>query len=368
MIRRTAILLGLLALAPAGALRAQFGTQLQEDVRRENTRRGTRGANFLEIGIGARAGALAGAVTADVRGVSALYWNTAGIAHAARGRIGATITQLYEGFDMTLGQVGGILPVGNGAAGVSLTFFSSGEIERTTIDYPQGNDPLFGKTFTYTGTAVSLHYARLITDRLAVGGAVRYAQEGFEGAAASYVGIDVGTQFQTGIYGTTIGAAITNVGSEGRFEGTALRNRLVPGQGIPTGANVVDVERTTQPFAMPTTFRFSVMADLVGGADALIAPNPQHQVRLLTDISDGISTPIQGSIAAEYSYREILYLRGGKRFYNEGSRAPWSDSHGLAGGVGLVLPLGRSRLTLDYAYQPWGLLNNVQILSVEFAY
>ena len=43
-------------------------------------RQGTRGANFLHIGIGARGGAMAGAVGSSVAGPTAWFWNPAGAA------------------------------------------------------------------------------------------------------------------------------------------------------------------------------------------------------------------------------------------------------------------------------------------------
>jgi hypothetical protein len=360
-------LTALLAFGVAAPALAQIpANPLIEDVSAGNQRYGTRGAAFLEIGLGARASALAGSVTADVEGIPALYWNTAGIARHESARFGFTHSGLFEGFDLSIGQIAGILPMGGGAVGLSLTFFSSGEIERTTVDYPEGGDPLRGEFFHYRATAASLHYARPVTDRLALGGAVRYAQEGFEGASANFAGLDIGTQFATGLYGVVLGAAISNIGTDGQFRGTAMRYRLT--EGIPTGASVVDLQATASQAAMPMSFRFSIATDLLGGADALIRPDPQHNLRLLGGVSDAIGSNIQGTVGVEYGFRELVFLRGGKRFLNEGEVAPWGGDAGLGVGGGLRLPLGRSRLTFDYAYQPWGELNSLQMFSLEFAF
>jgi hypothetical protein len=344
---------------------AQTGTPLPEDITRDKTRAGTRGANFLEIGVGARAQSLAGAITSDVSGISALYWNTAGIARAEQAMIGFSLSPLFEGFDMQFGHAGGILPLGAGAIGLSITYLSSGEMDRTDASYPEGGNPIRPGTFSYNGTAVSLHYGRLLTDRLALGGALRYAQEGFDGASANYVGVDIGTQFRTGLFGTTLGAAISNVGTEGRFTGTALRHRTTTG--IPDAAGVTDVQRTATAFAMPTVFRFSVTTDILGAADAVVGPHALHTLKLFGDVSDATTAPIQSAIAAEYGFRELVFARAGYRFHND-PRAAWEGSHGLSLGAGLAVPLGESRLSFDYAYQPWGVLNNVQIFSLEFSF
>lgn len=338
-------------------------TDLQPDRSEENTRRGTRGATFLQLGVDARAAALAGAVTADVRGIPAMYWNTAGIGHNEQGALGFSVNELYGDFDIRLGHGGAILPVGAGALGLSITYLTSGDIERTTTFFPAGDDPIAGETFTYTGVAASLHYGRMLTDRLALGGAVRYATEGIEGARATFVGVDLGTQFETGLYGTTIGASLTNIGTEGRFEGQALQVRLF--EGIQTGQTAVEVMPLASEFAMPTMFRFSVATSVLGSATSLAGPNPTHNVTFLGDVSDGIATPLMGALALEYGFRELAFLRAGKRFYNE-SGADWGGSHGFGFGGGVRLPISNSRLMLDYAYQPWGDLDNVQVFSVEY--
>lgn len=70
-----------LGLGGAGEVRAQdVGPGLEPDPEAGNTRVATRGANFLEIGIGARALALAGAGATLHPGVFSMYWNPAGLA------------------------------------------------------------------------------------------------------------------------------------------------------------------------------------------------------------------------------------------------------------------------------------------------
>src|SRR5690606_4379879 len=338
---RRSLLLAVAAVALATPAAAQV--QLLPNAGDANDRLGTRGAAFLLLGVDARGAALGGSVAADVRGVPALYWNTAGIAFSENGRIGASINELFGDFGIRLNHVGAIMPIGDGAAGISVTFLTSGEMERTNALFPQGGDPLLGDVFTYTATAASLHYGRLLTDRLALGGAIRYVQEGIDGARAQFVGIDVGTQFNTGLWGTTVGAALTNVGTEGRVQGRALRART--SDGFDTGRNSIDVEPLASRAQMPTMFRFSIATDLVGPAAAILSANPQHSLRLLGDVADGISTPITSAIAFEYGFRDMVYLRAGKRFHNAVGAADWSGSHGLGLGGGLRLPVGDSNLS-----------------------
>ena len=179
MRRFSASLAAALLLVPCGALVGQgTGTVLLPDPQNPTTRVGTRGANFLEIGVGARGLALGGAYTALAEGVTALYWNPAGIAELEGPAAAFSIADLYGDAGISHTFAGGIMPVGsNGAFGIALTQLSSGDIQRTTELFPDGGDPAFGNTFSYTASAAGLYYARRLTDRLGLGVGVKFATE-----------------------------------------------------------------------------------------------------------------------------------------------------------------------------------------------
>lgn len=368
MRRTLALFAAGLLLLPCGALSGQgTGTVLLPDPKNPTTRVGTRGANFLEIGVGARGLALAGAYTAVAEGVTALYWNPAGISELEGPAVAFSLAKLYgdAGIDHTF--AGGVLPVGaNGAVGIALTNLTSGDIERTTEAFPEGNDPVFGRTFSYSATAAGLYYARRLTDRLALGVGVKAASEGIDNAKASYFGVDVGTKFRTGLYGTHIAASIANLGGSGRYRGAAIErfsfDQFRPGA---TG-----VEFSTQELQMPTLFRFSVRSDLVGASDALLAANRQHNLIMLAEMTDAIDTDVQLTLAAQYSFRDIVFLRAGKRFANEKQTTDFrGKGYGASVGGGLWLPLGGGRrLAFDYAYTEMNELKNIQVFSLEFGF
>src|SRR5215207_9855220 len=82
-------------------------------------RQGTRGANFLEIGIGARANAMAGAVASFIDGGTAWYWNPAGAAASESFTINATRQELYTDLDIAQNYVGAAIPLLGGVIGAS---------------------------------------------------------------------------------------------------------------------------------------------------------------------------------------------------------------------------------------------------------
>src|SRR5688500_16077848 len=75
------------------------------------TRQGTRGANFLQLGVGARGNAMAGAVATTVEGPAAWYWNPAGAASAEFFTAHASRQDLYAGLDIAQNYAGIALPL-----------------------------------------------------------------------------------------------------------------------------------------------------------------------------------------------------------------------------------------------------------------
>jgi len=364
--RPTLRLVAAMILVPELLAAQGTGTVLVPSPEDPTSRVATRGANFLEIGVGARALALAGAYTGLAEGVTALYWNPAGIAEIESATAGFSRAELYSGLDITHSFVGGALPLGSaGAVGITLTQFSSGDIERTTEAFPDGNDPNFGPTFSYTGVAAGLFYGRRLTDRLAIGIGVKFVTEGIDDAKANYVGLDVGTKFRTGLYGTHIAASLSNLGTSGRFSGSAIErfslDEFRPG--------ATPVQYSTESLQMPTLFRFSLRSDVFGASDAVLGANDQHNVIVLLDAMDAIDTDIRFAIAGEYAFREIVFLRAGKRWMNEAQTEFQSSSFGTSIGGGLRFPLGSTRaIAFDYAYTNMGTLDNIQVFSLEFTF
>lgn len=357
----------LLVLATAGPLAAQGGDQLLPDPDESNTRVGTRGANFLEIGVGARGMAMGGAFAAATDGPTALYWNPAGIAVDPMFSAAFSYNRMYADFDIDHFFGGVTLPVGQGAVGFHVLGLTSGEIPRTTEDYPEGGDPAYGETFSWSDIAVGASYARQVTDRLVVGLTLKYAQSGIKNAQASFWGGDAGIQFRTGLLGTTLGASLLNVGSDGKYEGTLINNIVTAGAEVFPTDRTVPTEFSTRGWDLPTTFAFSVLWDVVGSPEAILAPNPMHSLVVVTDAVDAIDTPIQTRVGLEYSYQEMFFLRGGKMWLNENRSGEFRDfAYGLSGGAGVAIPVGQSRLHVDYAYTDRGLLDNIQVFTVEF--
>jgi len=373
---KRANLLGLVLVA-LGAAPLAAQDVLTTDPTLPTTRTGTRGAAFLSLGVGARAQALAGAYSAIADDVTALYWNTAGIAQLDGFAASVSQASLYDNLDITHTFVGAVLPIGIGRLGVSVNTLDSGEMPWTNESFPTGGyvdhegnvgevDPIRAP-FSWNSLAIGVHYARPVTDRLFVGAAVKYIDEGIPNAKINFVGVDLGTVFRTGLYGVTLGASLRNLGSNGRMEGKELLTRVDTrnSEAQREWNRIVDYRMGTMEVQLPTVFQFSVVTDLIGAADALIAPNPTQALRVVWDLNDAVDTDMQTALGFEYSLRDAAFLRVGKRWHNE-AQISRDFSHGMSFGGGLQFRVGSiGTLGIDYAYTSLADLDNIQVFTIQ---
>lgn len=326
------------------------------------TRQGTRGATFLTIPLGARANAMAGAVTATEDGPEAWYWNPAGATTSEQFAATASRQEMYKDLDINMMHFAASLPLLGGVVGANVTSLSSGDMERTDENFPTGGG-IHGNTFSWSSTSIGLGYARRLTDRLEVGGVVKYVSEGITDASTSWVAVDAGTRFRTGLYGLTIGAAMSNIGPSASASGPLINLR------IPRGNDAQQLTRTnleTQGTELPTLFRFSVASDLLGRSESLLGQGGgKNSLRAEAAFQNSTDSPIQFAGGVEYSYNNFVFLRAGDHVYND-QRAHGTSNYGLSFGGGLQVPLGGRPLRFDYAYTNMGDLQNVQVFTFGF--
>ena len=361
-----ALVVGGAVVAPT-AIAQGTGTTPDTDGGTTVTRVGTRGANFLELGVGARSLALAGAVVATPSDLSALYWNVAGLGEVQTATGFISHEKLFGGSGLTNSYLAVALPLFGGALAASVQSFTSGDIVRTSEEFPDGNDPTGGRFTEWNATAIGLHYARLFTDRLSVGLTGKYATEGIDFASASYIAADVGVRFRTGLLGTTMGASITNLGTAGRIDGPAIDRKFPPTRDplFPTG-RTLEGQVTPTETQLPTMLRFGVHTEIIGATEALFPAigGGMHRLSMLVDVSDGINTPVMPAIAAEYGFNNRVFLRLGRRFTE--AEVPSAARETLSAGAGLAVPFGTRRVLVDYAYRTFGELNENHVFSFQF--
>lgn len=310
---------------------------------------GTAAAQFLKIGVGARAMALGGAYGAMANDATTVYWNPAGMVNLPRIAWTGTYTRWFA--DVAHQHTGLVVPWGPGAAvGFSAVLVSMDEEEITTETAPRGT----GYYWDAHDVAVGLSYARWMTDRFALGVTVKYVAQRVWNESASTFAVDVGTYLNTGYKGLVIGMCFANFGGSLQLEGRDLIRPYDPNPAS-TQNSSVDARLHTQPWSLPVLFRVGVAMDVLGKGDRLLS----SEVNRLTVAIDGNHPNDDNeklNVGLEYAWRESAFLRLG---YGIGY-----DVAGFAYGGGVRVAVGGAVLRCDYALAPYGELDLVQYLTV----
>jgi len=88
---------------------------------------GTTGANFLKIGVGAKATAMGGAFTALANDATALYWNPAGLAQLKKAEFSATYNSWFQGISQ--GYLSLAFPALKGTLAMGTNYVDMGKLE-----------------------------------------------------------------------------------------------------------------------------------------------------------------------------------------------------------------------------------------------
>ncbi len=313
----------------------------------EFSRVGTIGGQFLKIGMGARYVAMGEASVACVNDAYAVYWNPAALTQIKSSYISFSNVdwimdaQLnYASYAKTLGQYSAI--------GISLTAFTIGDMEVTTVEEPEGT----GETFTASSYALSLGYARQLTDRFSAGINGKYVWERLSEERASGIAFDFGTLFYTGYKSLRIGMNISNLGPELKMDGPELDSYYDPQPGNPNYDNV-NAKLAVDPYDLPLTFRIGLAYDLMNSSNSkltvcLDAKHPNDNVQ-------------QASFGSEYIWKEMFSLRAGYKLNYE--------EEGLTLGGGMKIKAGRNtKLDISYAWADFSRLSKVHRFSLGFEF
>jgi hypothetical protein len=304
------------------------------------------GAQFLKLGVGARYTAIGEASVAAVNDGYALYWNPGALGWLEESHLEFTNIQWVEG--VNLNYVSYARPTDYGSIAASVTALTSGNIEVTTIDQPDGT----GEFYSTSSYAIGVGYARRMTDFFAVGVSAKYITERISEESASGVAFDVGTLLYPGYNNLRIGMNISNLGTEMKFSGPELNFNYDPD---PNNASYDATKATysVESYDLPLMFRIGVAYDFEYGNS--------NRLTLMAEARDPADNEQQGSLGTEFALAETFFLRGGwKLNYAEES---WS----VGGGLNLAI-WQNTDLTLNYALADFGRLTEVHRFSFGFRF
>lgn len=292
---------------------------------------GTAGMQFLKIAVGARSAGLGEAATTLVQSVDAVYWNTGGLGYVDRPQISVSHIDWLAGSRHDAVALG--FPVGRLVVGLSAVQFAIQEFEETTVEDPQGTGRMVQAGDLMLGLAVSTR----ISDRLSVGGQVKFNRETLDQDSYGNLLFDIGTLYFTGFRDLRLGFSLQHFGPDARID---IEN-LETGESEPGMA-----------FRMPLIFR-------VGVGDNLIATE-HHRLTTAIDLVHPTDNREWMNWGLEYEFMRTLTVRTGYRFNVDEGR--------FAVGFGIRPPLkGLGNLAFDFAYVDHGeIFGPRQRISIRF--
>ncbi len=304
------------------------------------SKKGTSGAQFLKIGVGARAISMGQAFVAIANDASALYWNPAGTARLYQNEAVFSYTDWLA--DISHNYVGFVYAMGaQGSIGISVTALSMGRMEVTTVDEPDGT----GNTFGASSYAAGITYARNLTDRFSIGMKFKYIRESIWDMGASGVAFDLGTIYNIGFEGLKLGMSMSNFGGEMRFEGGSL---LTAYDAYPEEGNVAPVDAfvKTMAYPLPMTFRLGLAYTFIENEKMTL-----HSGLDFVKVNDREEG---ANFGAEYIWNNMISVRAGYQF-----NADDDYEYGLAFGGGFAYSIGNVTARIDYAYADMGRLSSI---------
>ncbi len=318
----------------------------------EVSRAGTSGAPFLKLGVGARACAMGETMVAVRNEVADLFWNPAGIASFERRALTVSRNEMYV--NLSYNFLGIIFPIAQSSAiGVSVLYFDSGEMEVTTVDLPEGS----GEFFNWQSYCIGMSYGRLLTDRLSLGGSIKYIREGSYHEKAHTIAFDVGALLDTGILGFRLGLCMSNIGENMRFSSPSAPERSNGYSGIEDNLSY-KYQLQTQSYPLPLTFRMGLAVDLLGKSSEFIQQE-KNRVTLAIDANDPNDAFLRSNFGIEYEWNSLLSLRGGYRGLAI-ERDPMKDysTSSYAFGAGIKYDLKTVQFQFDYAFADYRVLGS----------
>ena len=287
-------------------------------------RAGTSGFQFLKIPVDARAAALGETVAANAFDASALFWNPA-LAAQTTSQIGLSHTAYYA--DVTMDYVGALYHLrglGDLRLGASVQVLNSGDMDVTTEFEPFGT----GETFRLIDFAIGLTVAQPLTDLFSYGVTAKYVRENVAGISTSTAMFDFGIFYRIGDTGAQMAVAIRNFGLDSTPTGELERTIIGSGGSV--------VENDFESITPPTTF-------LLGLTYNLLRNNPHNELMISGQLNNPNDNAESVNVGVEYTWNELLTLRGGYRFGIEEFDLP-------SFGAGLLLPTFTDAFQLRFDY------------------
>jgi hypothetical protein len=306
------------------------------------------GMKFLSVSTDARITGFSEAVTAvDIGSASAMFYNP------------STMASIKDFTSFTIGNVGWIADINYlhaaiafapfdgdyGVFGFSFIGVDYGDFQGTVV---AANEKGYIDVGTYSPTAyaIGISYAKELSLKFAVGGSVRMVKQNLGSSVTDMdqtglltreenklnaLAFDFGILYRTGFKSLNFGMSIRNFSKELKYK--------------------------KETFQLPLTFRIGFSMDAM---DFFDVNKEEHALLVSVDASHPRDFSEQIYVGAEYTFLNTFSVRAGY--------VSPADERNFTAGVGVKSNFAGMNLGVDYAYQPFGIFNNVHRFSFNFSF
>jgi|TARA_B100000315_G_scaffold238611_1_gene256554 hypothetical protein len=257
---------------------------------------GTTAANFLKIGVGARAAAMGDAFTVIVDDSTSLYWNPAGLGRIEKRQLSATYNSWFAGINQGYLGVGFPLP-GKGTVAGGVNYVDMGDFD--------GRDEAGNPTGTFTASALNYQfgYANRFREKFLWGISAGIVQDTIADDTKSTYAANLGLIYKSS-ESLSLGLVVQNLGGE------------LGGDPLPFVAKI----------GMAYTWK---------------------SILLALDIASPADNDVYYGAGIEWWIMDGIALRAGYKTNQD-------IGEGLTAGVGF----NKGKIRFDYAYVPYGALGD----------
>jgi hypothetical protein len=310
---------------------------------------GTTVGQFLMIEPSARVAGMGNAGVSTVEGVTSAYFNP-----AALGRLEQSDAQFTYGrwlADITYNYAAVALRIGTAnTLHLSVTSLNSGEMDVRTVEQPLGT----GERFTVQDMAFGLGFGRRLTDRFAAGFQVNYIRETIWHSSLSAIGLNLGVFYELP-FRAILAASISNFGTRGNYDGRDLRIRYDQDPDLYGDNSNLPAALETEDFALPIFFRVGLGMPFELGS--------KNRFSLHVDAYQPSDNTSSVNVGGEWMLMDLFALRAGyQNLFQDDSET------GLTLGTGLRYDVSRYVFRIDYAWNDFGRIGDVQRFTVGFGF
>ena len=302
---------------------------------------GTAVAQFLEIGVGARATGMGEAFTVMADNAEAAFWNPAGLADIEDYNLFTSYNQWPAGISIGGVAIAKTLP-GIGTFAVNSVYLMTDDMEITTINQPEGT----GETFSINNYSLGLSFSRYLTDKVSIGITNKIVHEDYYNHGYTTWALDLGTIYRTDFRGLKLGMSILHFAPEIQFDGSYI-------DFSDPKSYEAEEERDFEEYSLPINFRV--------GASINLLEMPDHKVVMAADMIHPNNNIEQYNAGVEYCMKNMIFLRTGYKLS--------ADEGGFAVGGGAKLSLMNNfNIMINYSYADMGVLNGINRFSINLLF